>query len=224
LFVPLSLAVAFAMIASFLLSSSLVAVLSAWIMKKKREEEEKAGLVGKLHHGYTRYLNGTLRFRWPLAIGYLALSILFIWIALPRMGTEIFPDVKAPLLQIRLRAPTGTRIEQSEPLVLKAIDIIKQTVGPENVLITSDYVGTQPASYPVDLIYLFTAGPQEAVIRIALNNGVKGEEALREHIRAALRQSLPQMHVSFEAGDIISQILRPNCRMISVRRLGMTPF
>ncbi|HSU32816.1 MAG TPA: efflux RND transporter permease subunit [Bryobacteraceae bacterium] len=207
LFVPLSLAVAFAMVASFLLSSTLVPVLSAWIMKEKREEEEKAGLFGKLHDGYTRYLNATLRFRWPLAIAYLALSILFIWIVLPRMGTEIFPDVKAPLLQIRLRAPTGTRIEQTEPLVLKAISVIKQTVGPDNVTITSDYIGTQPASYPVDLIYLFTAGPQEAVVRVALKAGVKGDEALREHIRSALHQSVPQMRISFEAGDIISQVM-----------------
>jgi multidrug efflux pump subunit AcrB len=207
LFVPLSLAVAFAMIASFLLSSSLVPVLSAWIMKEKREEEENAGLFGKLHNGYTRYLKATLRFRWPLAIAYLVLSILFIWIVLPRMGTEIFPDVKAPLLQIRLRAPTGTRIEQTEPMVLKAIDVIKQTVGSDKVTITSDYVGTQPASYPVDLIYLFTAGPQEAVVRVALKEGVPGNEALREHIRSALRQSLPQMQISFEAGDIISQVM-----------------
>jgi len=207
LFVPLSLAVAFAMIASFLLSSSLVPVLSAWIMKEKREEEEKAGLLGKLRNGYSRYLNATLRFRWPLTIAYLALSILFIWIVLPRMGAEMFPDVKAPLLQIRLRAPTGTRIEQTEPLVLKAIDVIKQAVGPDKVTITSDYVGTQPASYPVDLIYLFTAGPQEAVVRVALKEGVPGDEALREHIRSALHQSLPQVQVSFEAGDIISQVM-----------------
>ncbi len=207
LFVPLSLAVAFAMIASFLLSSSLVPVLSAWIMKEKREGEEKAGLLGRLHAGYTRYLNATLRFRWPLVIAYLALSTLFVWIVLPRMGTEIFPDVKAPLLQIRLRAPTGTRIEQTEPLILKAINIIKQTVGYGKVTITSDYVGTQPASYPVDLIYLFTAGPQEAVVRVALQEGVKGDEALRERIRSALRTSLPEMQVSFEAGDIISQVM-----------------
>lgn len=207
LFVPLSLAVAFAMIASFLLSSSLVPVLSAWIMKEKREEEENAGLFGKLHNGYTRYLKATLRFRWPLAIAYLVLSILFIWIVLPRMGTEIFPDVKAPLLQIRLRAPTGTRIEQTEPMVLKALDVIKQTVGSDKVTITSDYVGTQPASYPVDLIYLFTAGPQEAVVRVALKEGVPGDETLREHIRSALHQSLPQMQISFEAGDIISQVM-----------------
>ena len=161
LFVPLSLAVAFAMIASFLLSSSLVPVLSAWIMKEKREEEEKRGLFGRLHYSYTRYLRATLRFRWPLAIAYIVASVLFLWLFLPRMGTEIFPDVAAPLLQIRLRAPTGTRIEQTEPLVLQAIEVIKQTVGPDNVTITSDYVGTQPASYPVDLIYLFTSGPRK---------------------------------------------------------------
>lgn len=207
LFVPLSLAVGFAMIASFLLSSSLVPVLSAWIMKEKSEEEEKSGFSSRLQHGYGRYLNATLRFRWPVTIAYLVLSLVFVGLVLPRMGTEIFPDVKAPLLQIRLRAPTGTRIEQTEPLVLRAIEVIKRAAGPDNVLITSDYVGTQPASYPVDLIYLFTAGPQEAVVRVALKSGVKGDEALREHIRSALGRSLPQLQVSFEAGDIISQVM-----------------
>jgi multidrug efflux pump subunit AcrB len=207
LFVPLSLAVAFAMIASYLLSSSLVPVLSTWIMKPKREEEERKGLFGKLHDAYTKYLHATLRFRWPLAIGYLAISILFLWLVLPRMGTEIFPEVNAPIFQIRLRAPTGMRIEQTEPLVLKALDVIKQTAGPNNVTITSDYVGVQPSSYPVDLIYLFTAGPQEAVVRVALKENMKGDEALKERIRGALHQSLPQLQVSFEAGDIISQVM-----------------
>jgi multidrug efflux pump subunit AcrB len=207
LFIPLSLAVAFAMIASFLLSSSLVPVLSIWMMKQTRVETEHSGVFGGLHRAYTTYLGTALRLRWPLAAVYAAGSILFLWLFLPRLGTEIFPQVDASLLQIRLRAPTGTRIEQTEPLVLKAIDVIRQTVGPDNVSITSDYVGTQPASYPVDLIYLFTAGPQDAVLRIGLKPGVKGGEVMREQIRSALRQSLPQMQVSFEAGDMISQVM-----------------
>ena len=207
LFVPLSLAVAFAMIASFLLSSSLVPVLSTWMMRESREEEEQKGFFRRLHNFYSRYLQVTSRLRWPLAIGYLALSFLFLWLMLPRMGTEIFPEVNAPLFQIRLRAPTGTRIEQTEPLVLKALDVIKQTIGPNNVTITSDYVGTQPSSYPVDLIYLFTAGPQEAVVRVALKQNIPGDEALRERVRGALHRSLPQLNVSFEAGDVISQVM-----------------
>ena len=123
------------------------------------------------------------------------------------MGTEIFPEVNAPILQIRLRAPTGMRIEQTEPLVLKAEEIIKQTIGPDKVAITSDYVGTQPSSYPVDLIYLFTAGPQEAAVRVGLKQDVPGTEAMKERIRQALHQSLPQLKVSFEAADIISQVM-----------------
>lgn len=207
LFVPLSLAVAFAMIASFLLSSTLVPVLSAWLMKERREAEEHAGFFGRLHSWYSNYLNLALRFRWPVALVYLIASLVFVWLFLPHMGTEIFPDVAAPLLQIRLRAPTGMRIEQTEPMVLKAIDIIRQTVGPENVTITSDYVGTQPASYPVDLVYLFTAGPQDAVVRIGLKQNVRGDETLRERIRSALRRGLPDAQVSFEAGDIVTQVM-----------------
>ncbi len=207
LFVPLSLAVAFAMIASFLLSSSLVPVLSSWMMKEKSREEESRGVFSRIHSGYVRYVRAVLRFRWPLCLAYLIVSVLFVWLALPRMGTEIFPDVKAPLLQIRLRAPAGTRIEQTELLTLRANDVIRQAVGTDKVTITSDYVGTQPASYPVDLIYLFTAGPQEAVIRVALKAGVKADEILRERLRNALHQALPQVQVSFEAGDIISQVM-----------------
>lgn len=207
LFVPLSLAVAFAMIASYLLSSTMVPVLSTWMMKEKLNDEEQSGLFGKVHHAYSRYLHATLRFRWPLVVGYLVLSVLFVTLALPHMGTEIFPEVNAPVFQLRLRAPTGTRIEETERLVLRGLDVIKQTVGENNVTITSDYVGTQPPSYPVNLIYLFTAGPQEAVVRVALQQGMRGDELLRERLRGAFHQSLPQLQVSFEAGDIISQVM-----------------
>src|SRR5206468_33028 len=200
-------AVAFAMVASFLLSSSLVPVLSAWLMQPKQHGEEHIGAFGRLHAAYTRYIAFTLRSAWIVTGLYACLCLLFLWLAVPRVGTELFPQVAAPLLQIRLRASTGTRIEQTEPLVLKAVDVIKQTIGPENVSITSDYVGTQPASYPVDLIYLFTAGPQEAVLRVGLGQNTKGDEALREHIRSALKKALPQLQVSFEAGDIISQVM-----------------
>src|ERR1700692_3528186 len=109
LFVPLSLAVAFSMIASYLLSSSLVPVFSTWLMKERRAGEEREGILGYLRSFYERYLNVVLRLRWPLVLAYLAGSIALVYILFPRMGTEIFPDTNAPLLRIRLRAPTGTR-------------------------------------------------------------------------------------------------------------------
>ena len=57
-----------------------------------------------------------------------------------------------------MRAPTGTRVERTEVMALKAVDVIKKDVrGPENVDITTAYIGVQPASYPVNTIFLFTS-------------------------------------------------------------------
>src|ERR1017187_1013074 len=207
LFVPLSLAVAFSMIASYLLSSTLVPVFSAWLMKEGHRGEEKEGIFGHLRGFYLLYLGVVLRLRWPLVLGYLAVSAVLLTILVPHMGTEIFPDVDARILRIRLRAPAGTRVEESERQVLRALDVIRRDIGQENIEITSDFVGVVPSSYPVNLIHLFTSGSQEAVIQIALKPGAPRGEALREKLRASLRQALPASQVSFEAGDIVSQVM-----------------
>src|SRR5205085_5961444 len=169
--------------------------------------EEGEGLFGRLRSFYEGYLTTILRFRWPLAIGYLAISIGLVWALLPRIGTELFPDANAPLLRVRLRAPAGTRIEETERMVLRALGIIGQAAGKDNVVITSDFMGVVPASYPVDLIHLFTSGPQEAIIQVALKPKAPRGEALRERIRESLHRQLPDCQVSFEAGDIVSQVM-----------------
>jgi len=203
LFVPLSLAVAFSMVASYLLSSTLVPVFSTWLMK----EEEYERTLGRLRSSYEHYLAAILRFRLPLVAGYLVIAIGVLWVLLPRMGTELFPEANAALLRIRLRAPTGTRIEETERTVLRALDVIRREAGSGNIKITSDFIGVVPSSYPVDLIHLFTSGPQEAIIQAALDpNGPKGE-ALRETLRESLKKELPESRISFEAGDIVTQVL-----------------
>src|SRR6185437_13060331 len=161
LFVPLSLAVGFSMIASYLLSSSLVPVFATWLMKTAHSGEGREGLFDRLRAAYGGYLGLVLRFRWPVGLAYLAISVGTIFVLLPRMGTEIFPDADAPVLRLRLRAPAGTRVEETERIVLRGLDVIRREVGPDNIRITSDFVGVVPSSYPVDLIHLFTSGPQE---------------------------------------------------------------
>ena len=207
LFVPLSLAVAFSMIASYVLSSSLVPVFSTWLMREAHRGEEREGIFGALRALYSRYLNLVLRLRWPVAIGYLAGSAAVLYVVLPRIGTEIFPDANAPLLRIRVRAPSGTRIEETERTVLRALDTIRREIGDGNIAITSDFVGVVPSSYPVNLIHLFTSGPQEAVIQVALADKVSRGEALREKLRASLHQEFPGLQVSFEAADLVSQVM-----------------
>ncbi len=207
LFIPLSLAVGFAMISSYLLSSSLVPVLATWLMKKGHSGEEREGLFGKAHSLYSWYLKRALQFRWPIAGGYLLAAIVFLYLIVPRLGTEIFPEVNAPQFQIRLRAPTGTRVERTELVALKALDVMKSEIGADNISITSAFIGVQPASYPINTVYLWTSGPHEAVLLVALKAGATNNEGLHERLRAKLHEAMPDVQVSFEAGDIISQVM-----------------
>jgi multidrug efflux pump subunit AcrB len=233
LFIPLSLAVGFAMVSSYLLSSTLVPVLSTWLMKPRvrqslppvNPQERQSPLLANPQVGqavppvnrpegglprrfYSRLLSALLRFRYPVALLYFAAAGILLFLLIPTLSLEIFPSVDSGEFQLRLRAPTGTRIERTELIALKALDLIKQEVGPGNVRISTDFVGVQPASYPVNTIYLFTSGPQEAVLKVALQPAatLRGEE-LRERLRLRFSESLPGVAVSFEAGDIVSQVM-----------------
>jgi multidrug efflux pump subunit AcrB len=207
LFVPLSLAVGFAMISSYFLSSSLVPVFSTWLMKESHRGEETEGAFGRLRARYDRYLERVLRWRWQVLIGYLALTAIILLVASPLLGTEIFPDSNGPVLRMRLKAPVGTRIEETEPMVLQALGLVRDTVGKDNVEITSDYMGIQPSSYPVNLIHLFTSGPEEALVQVQLRRGHPDDEGLREALRSAFQKQMPNLKMSFEAGDIVSQVM-----------------
>ena len=207
LFVPLSLAVGFAMIASYLLSSTLVPVFGTWMMKESHRREELEGAFGRLRLRYEKFLEAVLKRRWPVILTYFGVSVIVLLVVTPRLGTEIFPDANGPVLRMRLKAPIGTRIEETEPMILHALDLIRKTIGKENVEVTSDYVGVQPSSYPVNLIHLFTSGPEEALVQVQLRSGHPDDERLREDLRAAFNKELPALKLSFEAGDIVSQVM-----------------
>ena len=206
LFVPLSLAVGFSMIASYLLSSTLVPVFSTWLLRAPHGEQ-KRGFFDWLRSVYSRYLEFVLRLRWPVVLVYMVTSAGLIYLLLPRIGTEIFPDSNSAVFRIRLRAPSGTRVEETERIVLRALDVIRHEAGAGNVEITSDFVGVIPSSYPVDLIHLFTSGPQEAIIQVGLKPDAPRGEDLRERLRKSLRDQLPECQFSFEAGDIVGQVM-----------------
>jgi multidrug efflux pump subunit AcrB len=204
LFIPLSLAVGFAMISSYVLSSTLVPVLSSWVMRQGAREELEGGIRGF----YGRAVRGMMPLRWALFAVYLVGTGLLLYLLAPRLATEIFPTVDAGQFKLRMRAPTGTRIERTEVMELAALDVIRREIGPENVQITSAFIGVQPASYPVNTIYLFTSGPQEAVMQVALKpSATLRGEALQERLRQKLAEAFPDTTFSFEAGDIVSEVM-----------------
>ncbi|HSU61226.1 MAG TPA: efflux RND transporter permease subunit, partial [Bryobacteraceae bacterium] len=131
LFVPLSLAVGFAMISSYLLSTTLVPILGTWMM----HETSRATSRSRWRDRYGTFLGRAIRWRWGIAGAYAIGAAVMLFLLLPQMHLEIFPSTDTGQFQLRLRAPTGTRIERTEVLALKALDIIKREVGPQNVAI-----------------------------------------------------------------------------------------
>ncbi len=191
LFTSLALSVTLSVAVSYILSSSLVPVFSTSIMRLAHRGEERGGFLGRLGSFYENYLGLVLRFRLPLAAVCLLTAFIFLFLMFPRIGTDLFPDTNARVFRIRLRA----------------LDGIKSTAGPQDGEITSDFEGLIPSSYPVDLIHLFTGGPEDAIIQFSLKPGAPGGEPLRKRLRAALARALPQSNVSFEAGDIVTQVM-----------------
>jgi multidrug efflux pump subunit AcrB len=208
LFIPLSLAVGFAMLASYLLSNTLVPVMSGWLLREKHEAADTESFFDRAQTQHRRVIERALGLRWLLVGGYLAVTLVGIFLVGRSLGTDIFPTVDTGQFQLRLRAPTGTRVERTETIVLKALDAIKAEAGADNVAITLSFVGTQPASYPINTIYLWTSGPQEAVLLVALKPDSYIHLAeFKERLRKRLPEILPGTSVSFEAGDIVSQIM-----------------
>src|SRR5205807_7013327 len=113
----------------------------------------------------------------------IAASLIIVCFGL-RLGREIFPKVDAGQLQLRLRAPTGTRVEGTEAIALQALGLIKQEAGPEQVQITLGFVGVHAPSYPINLIYLWNGGSEEGVVQVQLKPGshIRVEE-LKERLR-----------------------------------------
>ncbi len=210
LFVPLSVAVGFAMVVSFLLSSTLVPVLSIWFLRHHHNftEPDKRWSFAHFRRRYTTLLTNWLQRGRAVILIYAALVCTILLLLVPHLGREIFPQVSAGQLQFRMRAPAGTRIEVTERLALKVLDAIHQTVGAKNVAITLGYVGTHPPGYPINSIYLWTSGSQEAVMQVQLKPGsglhVRDVE---ERLRTTFAQQFPDISFSFEPGDIVSQVM-----------------
>jgi len=213
LFVPLSLAVGFAMAASYVLSNTFVPVMSCWLLKGNLATAEHGGLMEKLKQIYERLLVRLLPLRWPTLGAYVLLvSISFLAIA-PTLGSEIFPAGNPNGFRLRLSAPVGTRIERTEEFTRQALQVISQAVGPENVEVTVAYVGTQPTTYAICNVYIWTSGPHEALILVSLKpqSHIRMSE-LKERLRRTLMDRFPTLAFTFEAGDIVNEIMNFGAR------------
>ena len=240
LFTPLALAVGFAMVASYFLSSTLVPILSVWLLRSSRvgwasrppvrasRPDELSSSTPTIIHdpagetpapaggpptlpergGYAALLRAAVAARWVLVPVYLSVAALVVWIIGARLGVEIFPKADAGQMALRVKAPTGTRLDLTEQLALRTLEIIKREVGAEKIALTMGLVGVHASNYPVNLIHLWNGGPEEAWLAVQFkpDAGVR-IEALQEKLRGVFAKELPTARVAFEPSDIVTRVM-----------------
>lgn len=197
LFMPLAMAVGFAMISSYLLSSTLVPIVCVWVLKhhahgqpgNEPEREVKKSGFDRVQERFGGLVEGLVRFRWLVVPIYLGVCGAVLWVIGTRLGTELFPQVDSGEFVLRFRPPAGSNFELTRQMAVQCLDVINKEAGPGNVDISMGYVGQVAPNYGVNNIVLFMRGPDDAQLRFALNekSGIKLDE-----FREKLRKLLPQ--------------------------------
>lgn len=232
LFLPLAMAIGFSMIMSFLLSQTFVPVMANWLMKTgghgkhavennhgtaeekaafaEREDYNKDGKLSrfeKFRIGFMRMIDRMMPQRKFVALAYLigitALAVLMLNV----IGQDVFPRVNSSQFQLRMRAPDGTRIERTEVKALAVLKEMENMVGKEHIGISSVYVGNHPSLFSVSPIYLFMAGPHEAVFQIALKDFHTDMDTFKDELRKRIKKNVPDVTVSFEPIELTDKVL-----------------
>jgi multidrug efflux pump subunit AcrB len=180
------------------------------------QEQELKGF-DKFRERYGRVVERLAGRPRTVVAAYLLSAVGLIGLGFWRIGTDILPKSNVGQFQMRLRAPDGTRFERTEQALIKALDIINEEAGTHdgksNVKISSSYVGTQPSSYAISTIFVFTSGPHEAVAQVALEEDAKlgGKTIImaefKERLRKRLREAMPEVQISFEPIELVEKIM-----------------
>lgn len=213
MFRPLSMAVAFAMIASFLASQTFVPILANWMMKQKYPKHNKKKARRSFFDKFrVRYIFRMRR--WSKSSGLL--FMLYIIVAggavfglLQVVGTDVMPVTNNGDFQMRIQAPQGSRLEKTERIVKEITREITDLVPEDGINITSAFVGMHPATSPINPIFLFTNSSHEAVLQISINQSVfKGSiQELKEDIRRTVSRELPEVAFNFEPMELTEKIM-----------------
>jgi multidrug efflux pump subunit AcrB len=213
LFLPLSLAVGFAMGASYLLSSTLVPVLGNWMLREShvtgvapRSAEDSP--FARFRRRFDALLGRIMKHPTWLLGAYALIAALVLVLVTPRLAQEIFPASASAQFRLRVDGPDGTRVAVTEDNVRRVLAMISEEAGAENLDLTLGYVGTQASSYPINTVFLWTSGPQQAIVNVALKRGSGVDlRELEERLRRRLGQAFPALRFSFDPGDLVSQVL-----------------
>ncbi|HZW35163.1 MAG TPA: efflux RND transporter permease subunit, partial [Isosphaeraceae bacterium] len=244
LFMPLTLAVGFAMISSYLLSSTFVPIMSVYLLRHREHGAEKEGLFDRFLVHYRKVLEWFVGLRWLVAMVYLGACALVLAVIGLQVGTEMFPQIDAGEFVLRFRPPAGSSYELTREMGIKCLQEVEDEAGSENIAITMGFVGQVAPNFGIDNMVLFMRGPDDGWLRVKLKekNGIKLEE-FRERLRKVLpervipwlakrletgglaaaeaRGQAGKCEFGFEPGDIVTQVMSFGAsKPIAIRLIG----
>jgi multidrug efflux pump subunit AcrB len=210
LFGALALAVGIAMIASYLMTSTLVPIMAAWLLRGRARHAKEStwgflATVGRMQEKVAARLIDRPGRAVFACLGLFVVMIATLGRSLPR---ELFPLVNADKFQLRVRGPAGLQLERSEMLCREVLSTIAEEVGQDNIDITIANIGPVPGAFPVSAQYVWNSGPQEMLVLVSLKPGrVRSLPRLEEALRARFATRFAGVGFSFEPADVISQVL-----------------
>jgi multidrug efflux pump subunit AcrB len=223
LFTPLAIAVVLAMLASYLLSRTLVPALARQLMRSEHHQGDGPPAGGgwktlarrfnswRDHHfdrfreRYAALLSVALHHRrftiaTAAAIAAASLGLVFV------VGTDFFPTVDAGLMKLHFRAPKGSRIEATEALVARVEEGIRQIVPAAEIETINAMIGI-PVSYNLAFVQTDNVSPMDAELLIALKSDHAPTAGYMRRIRAFIARDFPGSTAYFQPADIVSQVL-----------------
>ena len=172
--------------------------------KKHREEN---GFFQLIKMGLANLLDSWMPKRKIIVLAYLILSFAAAGICFVLIGKDLLPKTNNGQLQVRIKEPDGTRLEQTERATTGVLDVISKTVN-GHVAISSSYVGLIPSSFGSSNLYIFNSGTHEAVIQVNLEDGYKANlDDLKEKLRKNIKAACPQLNISFEPIELTEKIM-----------------
>ena len=182
-----------------------------WDQKKillTQSYDHKLSPFEKFRARFMRFLERLFPYRKPLVVLYVVLTAGAAFVLFHYIGRDVLPKVNSGQFQLRFRAPDGTRLERTEQKLLKAIDVLQEVVGKENIAVTSAFVGQHPGQFSSSPLYLFMSGPHEAVLQVALKEGIKENlDDLKERYRKKMQEAEPDFKLSYEPIELTDKIL-----------------
>jgi multidrug efflux pump subunit AcrB len=219
LFVPLAEAVVFAMIASYILSRTLVPTLALLMMRHSRHPAEGAApsRFTRIHQRFDRAFERVRatyivllslllvrrRFYASVFLGFCVLSTGLVF----ALGRDFFPTVDAGDIRLHMRAPSGYRIEETARLADQVEAVIRQEVPPAEVETILDNLGLPISGINLSYSNAGTIGTLDGEIQVALKPGHRPTQEYIERLRAVLPQRFPGVEFFFQPADIVTQIL-----------------